>query len=113
MLQEKVKRQTQLLQHFQGRWRREYLTSLRETHKYTGVTNQTIKVGDIVLVHDDVPRLQWRLAVVEELIKGLDGIARAAKIRTSNGRTNRPIVKLFPLELSCEITDSRGSQEIK
>ena len=113
MLQEKVKRQTQLLQNFQGRWRREYLTSLRETHKYTGVTNQTIRVGDIVLVHDDVPRLQWRLAVVEGLIKGLDGIARAAKICTSTGRTNRPIVKVFPLELSCETTDSPGSQEIK
>ena len=51
MLQEKVQRQTQLLQHFQGRWGREYLTSLRETHRYTGVTNQTVKVGDIVLVH--------------------------------------------------------------
>ena len=47
------------------------------------------------------------------MIKGLDGIARAVKIRTSTRRTNRPIVKLFPLELSCEITDSPGSQEIK
>ena len=111
MLQEKVKRQTQLLQHFQGRWRREYLTSLRETHKYTGVTNQTVKVRDIILVHNDVPRLHWRLAVVEELIKGLDGIARAANIWTSTGRTNRPVVKLFPLELSCEFTNIPGKQE--
>ena len=50
---------------------------------------------------------------MEGLIKGLDGIARAVKIHTSIGRTNRPIVKLFPLELSYEITDSPGSQEIK
>ena len=52
-------------------------------------------------------------SVVEELIKGLDGIARAAKIRTSTERTNRPILKLFPLELSYEIMDSPGSREIK
>jgi len=46
------------------------------------------------------------LAVIEELIEGLGGFARAAKIRTSTGKTNRPIAKLFPLELStlCEIT---------
>ena len=37
-----------------------YLTSLRETHKYTGTTNhQIVKVRDIILVHDDVPRLHW------------------------------------------------------
>ena len=64
-------------------------------------------------MHDDVPRLQWRLAMVEELIKGLDGIARAAKIRISTGRTNRPIVKLFPLELSCKVIDTLVKQEAK
>ena len=35
MLAEQVKKQTESLQQFQGRWRREYLTSFRETHKYT------------------------------------------------------------------------------
>ena len=65
-----------------------------------------------MLVHDDVLRLQWRLAVVEELIKGLDGIARAVNIQTSAGRTHRPIVKLFPLELSCEVTNTPGKQEV-
>jgi len=99
-LRDKVNRQTQLLDHFQRRWQREYLTSLREVYKATGTSKQTVKVGDVVLVHDDVPRLQWRLAVIEELIEGLDGFARAAKIRTSTGRTNRPIAKLYPLELS-------------
>ena len=99
-LRDKVNRQTQLLDHFQRRWQREYLTSLREVYKATGTSKQTVNVGDVVLVHDDVPRLQWRLAVIEELIEGLDGFARAAKIRTSTGRTNRPIAKLYPLELS-------------
>ncbi|XP_065917547.1 uncharacterized protein [Dysidea avara] len=105
-LRDKVNRQTLLLNHFQRRWQREYLTSLREAYKATGTSKQSVKVGDVVLVHDDIPRLQWRLAVIEELMEGLDGYARAAKIRTSTGRTNRPIAKLYPLELSspCEPT---------
>ena len=38
--------------------------------------------------------------VIEELITGNDGLVRAAKIRTAKGRTNRPITKLVPLEVS-------------
>ena len=92
------------------RWQREYLTSLREAYKAKGTANQTIKVGDVVLIHNDVPQLQWRLAVIKELIDGLDGFARAAKIRTSTGKTNQAIAKLFPLEFStvCENTIHRG-----
>ena len=100
ILQEKAKRQVQILQHFQQRWKREYLTSLRDTHRGTDPCKLTIKVGDIVLVHDDVPRSRWQLAVIEELIEGLDGGIRAAKIRTTTGRTNRPVAKLFPLEVN-------------
>ena len=66
----------------------------------TGTNLQIVKVGDIVLIHDDTPRMQWRLAMIEEVIKGLDGLVRAARIRTSSGKTNRPLAKLFPLEVN-------------
>ena len=59
-LREKSRRQSQLLQHFQSRWKKEYIISLRETHRMTGTNLQTVKVGDIVLIHDDTPRMQWR-----------------------------------------------------
>ena len=36
---------TRLLQSFQLRWRREYLTALREFHKTTGSNSQRIKIG--------------------------------------------------------------------
>ena len=58
-----------------------------------------IRKGDIVVVHDDAPRLHWKLAIVEELIKGNDGLVRAVRIRTSNCTTTRTIVKLYPLEV--------------
>ena len=42
------------------------------------------------------------MAVIEEPIKGNDGLVRAANIRTAAGRTNRAITRLVPLEVSCK-----------
>ena len=38
--------------------------------------------------------------MIEDTISGEDGLVRAANIRTSTGRTNRPITKLYPLEVT-------------
>ena len=57
-------------------------------------------MGDVVLVHDDTPRVNWRYAVIEGVIRGNDGLIRAANIRTSTGKTTRPITKLYPLEVT-------------
>jgi hypothetical protein len=53
----------------------------------------------VVQVHDDTKRVNWRLAVVQSLIKGKDGQVRATNIKTSTGHTNRPVTKLYPLEV--------------
>jgi len=53
--------------------------------------------GDVVLVHDDCLRISWKLAVVQELLKGKDGLVN---IRMANGKTNCPIARLIPLEVS-------------
>ena len=69
-----AKQQALALQHFKARRKHEYLTSLQEYHKTTsghGRAKQRITVGDVVLVQDDRPRINWRLAVVDELIKGV------------------------------------------
>jgi len=59
-----------------------------------------INKGDVVIVHkDNKPRLQWRLAIVEELIKGNDGQVRALHIKTSTHTATRPVAKLYPLEV--------------
>ena len=100
VVQHLAKLRGNLILHFWNRWRKEYLTSLREFHKVSGVNKTSIKVGDVVQVHDDTKRINWRLAVVESLITGNDGLVRAANIRTSTGRTNRPLAKLYPLEVT-------------
>jgi len=51
-----------------------------------------------VIVHDGKARLHWKLAIVEDLIKGEDDFVHAANM--GNHRISCPIVKLYPLEVS-------------
>ena len=53
-------------------------------------------------MHNKNPRIQWRMAVIESLITGADGLVRTANIRTCNGRTNRLITKLYHLEVTAK-----------
>ena len=85
-----------------------YLTSLREFYRPSRTGGQQVNVGDVVLVHDDCPRINWKMAVVENLVKGNDGLVRSVSIRTKNGATNRPVSKLYPLELSDASTATQG-----
>ena len=113
-LSKKAKTQALIIQHFWGRWKKEYLTSLRETHTTSSGSNkENIRVGDVVIIHDDSSRLKWRLAVVQELQRGNNDLVRSAIIRTANGVTNRPISKLYPLEVNVGMNVSgRKSQEV-
>ena len=101
-MRKQVDRHSKILDHFQSRWKREYITSLREFYKASGHNKckQLIKKGDVVLIHNDKPRLKWKLAVIEELLPGNDGLVRAANVRTDNFVTSRPISRLYPLEVS-------------
>jgi len=75
-----------------------------EFHQTRGSNIQTVKPGAVVLVHNDTPCINWQLAVIEDTISGEDGLVRAANIRTLTGWINRPITKLYPLEVT--ISDS-------
>ena len=82
---------------------KEYARSLRENHRRAG-GNQTRRphVGDVEINQDDKKnRNQWKLAVVTRLIKGRDGIVRAASLKTSKETLERAIQHLYPLELTC------------
>ena len=96
----RAKAQAAILDHFWSRWSKEYLTALHEFHRMTGNNVQTARVGDVVHIHDDSPRIRWRLGVIEQLNKGADGLVRSVQLRTSTGMTNRYIAKLYPLEIT-------------
>ena len=63
-----------------------------------------MKVGETVLIHDDTPRVQWKLAIIEGVNKGADGLICSTNVRTSTGRTNRPNARLYPLEVTAAET---------
>ncbi|XP_064645114.1 uncharacterized protein LOC135498660 [Lineus longissimus] len=113
--QKRANRLTLLKNAIWTRWKTEYLNALRERHlakREDGKDKNIIKVGDIVLVHDDLKkRIQWKLAHVERLTYGNDGLVRSAQIKTQNGTTNRPIVKLYPLEVSDDSESPKSSDD--
>ena len=106
---------TRILSHFWNRWRREYLINLRETHKMNSHKSVNINPGDVVLVHEDsAKRAQWKIAVVEELIRGKDNEVRGARVRRSGkGKIellNRPVQKLVPVECAVKNVQERKDE---
>jgi len=67
-------------------------------------SEQTVKIGDIVSVHDEsLPRAKWKMGVVHELINRVDKKTRRAVVRIADkGKSSylrRPLQRLFSLEI--------------
>lgn len=90
-----------MLSNFWGRWHTEYLTTLREHYfrKTNGVIRSP-KIGEVVQIHGENARVNWRLGVITGLINGRDGIVRSVSLRTSSGHLLRPVSKLYPIEVA-------------
>ena len=96
-----------ILTHFWNRWSSEYITSLREFEKRKRMqkTIREPKLNDIVIVKDEkLPRQQWRVGRVIELLSSRDNKVRAVKVLLGKTRNiiERPINLLYPLECDVE-----------
>ena len=60
VMREKINKHSMAIEKFCNRWKTEYLTSLREFNKISGHNKEVIKVGNVVIVHDKQPRMQWK-----------------------------------------------------
>ena len=96
-----------LLQQFLERWRRDYLLSLRESHKTKSRQDKKpdISVGDIVILkNDSTSRNFWKLAKIVELLPGRDGAIRSAVVKVGSD-TRKPVLlkrviqQLIPIEV--------------
>ena len=72
--------------------------------------------GDIVVMRDDGSwRGFWRLARVEQLIKGTDGQVRGAAIHVSSKGDKRPamlrcpVTHFYPLEINCCVENTKDT----
>ena len=101
-LRRKLAQNQRILEVFWSRWVKEYLVALRERDKNLNCTSPKVSVGDVVLVEDCVPRVNWKMAIVSELFQGRDGVVRSVKLKTNNGYITRPILKCYPLEIHCD-----------
>ena len=110
--------QSKLADMFWKRWSQDYLTTLPKQGSKGKVRGEP-KVGLVVLVREDgLPRMKWRMGVIEELLPGRDGQVRCVRLRTSTGRVVRPVQRLHSLEvLSCpemvdDSVDSDGDDPV-
>ncbi|KAH7695392.1 Integrase core domain containing protein, partial [Aphelenchoides avenae] len=80
-----------------------YLADLRNrgiNRKNNQFGEPTIQLGDLVLIKEpDVPRCDWRLALVTELLPDQDGLIRTARVRFSRTHQEhtRALEHLYPI----------------
>ena len=98
------KKGQRILDGFWRQWKFDYVTSLREMHRAKlhvshPPAKRDAKWGDVVLVHDTLPRGVWKMGKIVALPASRDGNVRSAEVRLSNGHTiTRPLNALYPLE---------------
>ena len=108
-LARKAKHHRLVISQFVKHWRNEYLVNLRESYSI----NSKHKSIQVILKNESTKHAFWKLAIIESLIVGQDGVARAAivKVTNSEGRLKslRIVKHLFPLEIKFQSTDRETS----
>ena len=56
----------------------------------------------MLIQRDERNRGKWKLGIVVKLIKGRDGVVRAARLRAGKSYLERAIQQLCLMELSCD-----------
>ena len=121
-----------LLQRFWQRWKSDYLSELREHHRYTckkssspavqfkcSSSSPAVQLGDLVfLKEDNMKRNRWKLGKVEELIVSKDSVVRGAVIRISRSGNpsvllRRPLQLLYPLEVQSQMKNTLSDADVK
>ena len=82
------------------RWKREYVQSLKESHRLDKDTGTIPQVGEIVLIiRDETNRGEWKKGKVVRLIKGKDEVVRGVTLLHKRHTIDRPLQSVCPLEI--------------
>lgn len=87
-----------LVDKFWQRWKKEYVQQMQIRQKWIE-TKRNISVDDIVILHEECNRLEWKIGRVVNTFPSADGLVRSVRVLTidSNGirrEYTRPISKL-------------------
>ena len=88
-----------LANEFWRRWRKEYLVTLQHRQKWLK-EKRNMKGGDIILLKEDnLPRNEWNMGRIIEVIPSEDKLVRSVKIRLTPSGTilHRSVTKLVLL----------------
>lgn len=76
---------------------------MRERHNFNHKKELWIKPRGIVLIQgDERNRGKWNLGIVVKLIKGRDGVVRAARLKAGKSFLEQAVQQLYTMELSCD-----------
>ena len=106
-----------MLPHFWNRWRKEYVTSLRDYQQiYKQKHSATISKDDIVIIYEDKqPRHMWKLGRVLEVFPGRDGRIRGAEVLVGKSRAviKRPVNRLYPIVRAADVHNTQTLGSVK
>ncbi|KAK7575924.1 hypothetical protein V9T40_012210 [Parthenolecanium corni] len=106
-LNDRLEIQHKIIRSFWQLWSKSYLAQLQSRSKWKS-TSPNLVVGDVVLMKDESPPLQWKLARVSKVMPDTKGNVRVVDI-VSNGSTyTRSVQKLvkLPVESTSASTES-------
>ncbi|XP_069129352.1 uncharacterized protein [Argopecten irradians] len=87
-------RQVQYLAYvFWRRWTGEYLLMLQKRQKWLK-RECNIRIGDLVLIADNLPRHAWNLGRIQEVVKDKNNFVCIVKVKTATNVLTRPVAKL-------------------
>ncbi len=89
-------------------WKEDYLNNLREYSLRDRKENRSLLphkpiVGEKVLLKEKIPRCNWQLFSIKELVRSSDGKVHSVILESELGKEFlRPITKVCPLEADLE-----------
>ncbi|XP_055622384.1 uncharacterized protein LOC129765952 [Toxorhynchites rutilus septentrionalis] len=94
------------LQDFWRKWHREYLSQLQgRSKRWRASVN--IEIGNLVVLCDEnQPPTRWKMARIQELHPGTDGVVRVVTVKTATGLLKRPVEKI------CILPDPDNEKEV-
>uniref|UniRef100_A0A8D9E484 DUF5641 domain-containing protein n=1 Tax=Cacopsylla melanoneura TaxID=428564 RepID=A0A8D9E484_9HEMI len=91
----------QLYQQFWTRWTREYLNTLQQRNKWRMSAPNVVEGMLVLVIDDNLPPLQWKMARIEECLPSKDDLVRKVSLKFPNGGKGTRAVSrvcILPLE---------------